>query len=235
MFAALEPLVAKAGQPLSRDEMLEAHARHESAQQLQTPAKRYSELLAVVYKRLAEDWGVAPTWDECLAYGRSITRLAGLRRFRRGAGLSEAALQARHPLQRRQRELRLLQPEARRRIRRGLHRRGHRLLQAVAAGTSNTCWRSSPAAASAKTDILHTAESLFHDHGPANDFGLASCWIHRRHDRGRLRRDDESGQARRRPTSASPRWRRWRRRTGKRWPGQALARQVADRCGRRRF
>jgi FMN phosphatase YigB (HAD superfamily) len=34
-----------------------------------------------------------------------------------------------------------------------------------------------------KGDILHVAESLFHDHKPANDFGLASCWIHRRHDR----------------------------------------------------
>ena len=33
-----------------------------------------------------------------------------------------------------------------------------------------------------KGDILHTAESLFHDHGPANDFGLANCWIYRRHD-----------------------------------------------------
>ena len=32
-----------------------------------------------------------------------------------------------------------------------------------------------------KDDILHTAESLFHDHKPASDFGLASCWIHRRH------------------------------------------------------
>jgi 2-haloalkanoic acid dehalogenase type II len=33
----------------------------------------------------------------------------------------------------------------------------------------------------AKAKILHTAESLFHDHKPANDFSLASCWIHRRH------------------------------------------------------
>ena len=57
MFAALRQLVAKVGRPLSRDEILAAHARHESAQQLQTPAKNYRELLAVVYKRLAEDWG----------------------------------------------------------------------------------------------------------------------------------------------------------------------------------
>lgn len=33
-----------------------------------------------------------------------------------------------------------------------------------------------------KSDILHTAESMFHDHGPANTHGLANCWIHRRHD-----------------------------------------------------
>jgi FMN phosphatase YigB (HAD superfamily) len=32
-----------------------------------------------------------------------------------------------------------------------------------------------------KTQILHTAESLFHDHQPANACGLASCWIYRRH------------------------------------------------------
>src|SRR5690606_22138904 len=61
-----------ADRPLSRDAILEAHARHESAQQIQTPAKRYRELLAVVYKRLAEDWGVAAGWDDALAYGESI-------------------------------------------------------------------------------------------------------------------------------------------------------------------
>jgi len=33
-----------------------------------------------------------------------------------------------------------------------------------------------------KEKILHTAESLFHDHKPANELGLASCWIYRRHD-----------------------------------------------------
>ena len=30
--------------------------------------------------------------------------------------------------------------------------------------------------------ILHTAQSLFHDHAPARKFGLASAWIDRRHD-----------------------------------------------------
>jgi 2-haloacid dehalogenase len=32
-----------------------------------------------------------------------------------------------------------------------------------------------------KEKILHTAESMFHDHKPANDHGLKSCWVYRRH------------------------------------------------------
>ena len=72
MFEALRSLVAKAARKLSRDEILEAHARHESAQQIVTPAKPYQALLAVVYKRLAEDWGVPVGWDECVDYGRSV-------------------------------------------------------------------------------------------------------------------------------------------------------------------
>lgn len=31
--------------------------------------------------------------------------------------------------------------------------------------------------------VLHVAQSLYHDHVPANRFGLASVWIDRRHDR----------------------------------------------------
>ena len=34
-----------------------------------------------------------------------------------------------------------------------------------------------------KDQVLHTAQSLFHDHKPANDIGLASCWINRRYDK----------------------------------------------------
>ena len=42
MVEALKPLSSRARRELSRDEILSAHARHESAQQLQTPAKLYS-------------------------------------------------------------------------------------------------------------------------------------------------------------------------------------------------
>ena len=33
-----------------------------------------------------------------------------------------------------------------------------------------------------KDEILHTAESLFHDHRPAEKVGLTRCWVYRRHD-----------------------------------------------------
>ena len=37
-----------------------------------------------------------------------------------------------------------------------------------------------------RSDILHTAQSLHHDHEPANRFGLANAWI----DRRKLERDE---------------------------------------------
>ena len=72
MIEALKPLTSKVSRALTRDEILEAHARHKSSQQVQTPAKLYRDLLAVVYRRLAEEWGVAVNWSDCAAYGRSI-------------------------------------------------------------------------------------------------------------------------------------------------------------------
>jgi len=36
----------------------------------------------------------------------------------------------------------------------------------------------------ARDQLVHVAESLFHDHQPAAELGLASVWIHRRHDKG---------------------------------------------------
>lgn len=36
----------------------------------------------------------------------------------------------------------------------------------------------------AKADLLHTAQSLYHDHAPAERAGIARCWINRRGDKG---------------------------------------------------
>jgi 2-haloalkanoic acid dehalogenase type II len=72
IFEGLRPLLERVEQTLTRDQVLEAHARHESSQQKYTPYRRYQELLPIVYKRLAEEWRVPYTLDDCMAYGRSI-------------------------------------------------------------------------------------------------------------------------------------------------------------------
>ena len=42
-----------------------------------------------------------------------------------------------------------------------------------------------------RSELLHVAQSLFHDHVPAKREGLPSVWINRRHDRARLGSDPE--------------------------------------------
>jgi FMN phosphatase YigB (HAD superfamily) len=56
IIEALRGLTDRVQRPLTREQILEAHARHESSQQRYTPAKLYRDLLPIVYKRLAEEW-----------------------------------------------------------------------------------------------------------------------------------------------------------------------------------
>jgi 2-haloalkanoic acid dehalogenase type II len=183
MFQALRPLVSRVGRDLTRDEVLSAHARHESSQQLATPAKLYSELLAVVHKRLAEEWGVPVSWDECLAYGRSVRdwpafpdsaeALKYLKKYYKlvilsnvdnaSFAFSNTTLQVEFDAVYTAEDIGSYKPSPR--------NFEYMLEKLGGCGIG-------------KEDILHTAESLFHDHKPANDFGLASCWIHRRHAEG---------------------------------------------------
>jgi 2-haloacid dehalogenase len=183
MVEALKPLVAKLGRALSRNEILEAHARHESSQQMITPAKRYRELLAVVYKRLAEEWGVPAAWDECLSYGRSISdwpafpdSAEALRYLKEHYKLVILSNVDNESFAHSNRKLGVA-------------------FDAIFTAEDIGSYKPSPrnfkylldklaARGIEKEHILHTAESLFHDHAPANEFGLANCWIHRRHAEG---------------------------------------------------
>ncbi len=72
MVAGLDPLVRQIDPEPSRDQILEAHAFYESTHQRQTPSKRYSELLATVYRRIGETWGLTPSWEAAQTYGRSV-------------------------------------------------------------------------------------------------------------------------------------------------------------------
>ena len=182
MIEALKPLTGKAPRKLTRDEILEAHARHESFQQIQTPAKPYRELLATVYRRLAEEWGVAASWADCAAYGRSIRNWPAF-------ADSAAALQ----YLKRHYKLAILSNVDNESFAFSNEKLG---VDFDAVYTAEDCGSYKPSKRNfdymlaklktqgvEKKQILHTAESLFHDHAPANELGLASCWIHRRHGR----------------------------------------------------
>ena len=180
MIEALKPLTSKISPALSRNAILEAHARHESMQQRFTPANPYRELLAVVYKRLAEEWGVAVTWEDCLTYGRSVGdwpafadsagALQYLKRYyklvilsnvdNQSFAFSNAKLKVDFDAVFTAEDIGSYKPE---------RRNFEYMMDHLAL------------AGFGKGDILHTAESLFHDHLPANECGLASCWIYRRH------------------------------------------------------
>jgi len=182
MVEALKPLSARAGRPLSRDAILEAHARHESEQQAQTPGKVYRELLATVYRRLAEEWGVPASWDECLAYGRSVRdwpafpdsaeALAYLKQHYRLVILSNVDNES---FAASNEKLGVAFDAVYTAEDVGSYKPSDRNFDYMLAklGTLGI----------GKGDILHTAESMFHDHRPANRHGLASCWIYRRFDK----------------------------------------------------
>lgn len=180
MVEALKPLTGKVSRPLTRNEILEAHARHESSQQLQTPTKRYRDLLSIVYKRLAEEWGVVASHEECAAYGRSVGNwpafedtagaLQYLKKYYKLVILSNVdnesfsysnkRLQVDFDAIYTAEDIGFYKPS--------LKNFEYMLDKLASMGI-------------AQKDILHTAESLFHDHKPANSMGLASCWIYRRH------------------------------------------------------
>ena len=180
MIEGLKPLTDKVDRALSRNDILEAHARHESSQQLQTPYKRYQDLLPIVYRRLAEEWGLQVSWDECLAYGQSIKNWPAFPD-------SAAALQ-------------YLKQHFKLVVLSNIDNQSFSYsneklaVEFDAIYTAEDVGAYKPADKNfdymldkigtlgvAKDEILHTAESLFHDHVPANRYGLSSCHIYRRH------------------------------------------------------
>ncbi len=182
MIEGLKPLTERAGRALPRDEILEAHAYYESETQRQTPAKLYALLLAVVYRRLAEEWAVPVTWDQCLAYGRSVrdwpafadsaTALAYLKDHYRLVVLSNVDNES---FAHSNKRLGVAFDAVYTAEDVGSYKPSPRNFEYMLANLARQGIE--------KHEILHTAESMFHDHAPANRFGLANCWIYRRHDK----------------------------------------------------
>jgi len=180
MINGLQPLTDRVSRSLSRDDILEAHAHHESTTQRWTPTKKYHELLAVVYRRLAEEWGVDVTWEDCVAYGLSVRQWPAFPD-------SAAALSY---LKKHYKLIVLTNTDnssfSGSNARLNVHFDG--VYTAEDIGSYKPADRNFEYMFDMlkrqgidKTEILHTAESMFHDHAPANKHGLANCWIYRRH------------------------------------------------------
>ena len=176
---ALGPWLQAKGVSLTRDQMLAAFAAAEAPQQQATPDLRYPELLEHVHRAIAARFGVAPDAAAARAFGRGVRdwpafadsadALAYLKRHYRLVILSNVDRASFAHSARRlgvefdavytAEDIGSYKPDAR--------NFEYMLARLAEAGI-------------ARQQILHTAESLYHDHIPAKRLGLATCWIDRR-------------------------------------------------------
>ncbi len=181
LFAALAPLMAKLGTRLDRGPALETFAEFESRQQAETPTMLYADLLATVYRRLAPHWGVEVSDEDCRRFGGSIPDWPAFPDTAEALGY----LQRHHKLV-------ILSNVDRKSFAASNTRLGVEF-DAIYTAEDIGSYKPDPrnfaymlerlkAQGFGRSDILHVAQSLFHDHGPANAAGLTSVWIDRRHD-----------------------------------------------------
>jgi 2-haloalkanoic acid dehalogenase type II len=175
----LKPWAEKNGLEFTDDQSLEAFAEIESATQHDNPAMIYRDILAQVHRRLAKKWGVnadeaaakefgesVPRWPafpdsaEALAYLKQHYTLVVLSNVHND-GIAASAAKLGNPF--------------------------HHVFTAEMIGSYKPSLQNFEymldnmnGLGIAKDKILHTAQSLFHDHKPANEVGLTSAWIDRR-------------------------------------------------------
>ena len=174
---ALQPLARRSGK--SPDELLDAYGPIEHQLEEEHPGLRYSELLEKVYERLAGDLGVAVDDVEAQAFGQSVGDWPAF---------PDSAEALRFLKQHYQ--LIILSNVDRQSFSRSNERLGvefDQVLTAEEIGSYKPSLRNFEfllervgAAGVGKQKLLHVAQSLFHDHVPANRMGIASAWIDRR-------------------------------------------------------
>lgn len=182
IYNALVPLTSRCVNELSRDEILETFAKVESAQQANTPAMIYSELLSKVYQTLADLWKIKVDQAEISLFGQSVkdwpefvdsaSSLQYLKKYFKLVTLTNCDRESY----------------------KGSNTRLKIEFDAIYTAQDVGSYKPDPRNFEymlnklesdfviRKDEILHTAQSLFHDHVQAKEFGLATAWIDRRHD-----------------------------------------------------
>ena len=72
IWTGLQPLLARLATPMPRDGVLELFARHEAAQEAETPAMLYSDVLSAVHRRVAVALGVSASEGDDRRFGASV-------------------------------------------------------------------------------------------------------------------------------------------------------------------
>lgn len=161
-------------------DILASFGRHESAEQATNPLMIYPEILARVAGRIGDDFGAGLSPQEADKFGQSLTdwppfadSADALRALKKHFKLVILSNVDRESFKASNRKL-------------GVE------FDAIYTAQDIGSYKPDPrnfeylitrlgGLGCAKTDVLHVAESLFHDHAPAKAIGLTTAWIHRRH------------------------------------------------------
>jgi 2-haloacid dehalogenase len=180
ILTALRPLVSRSGVILDSDTLLAEFAAHESAQQAATPDMPYAELLTRVHARLAGAWDVADDPAEDARFGASVgdwpafpDTVAALRMLQQSYRLVILSNVDRHSFHATQRRLGVPFDAIYTAQDVGSYKPDPRNFAYLIDRLADDGFQ--------RSDVLHVAQSLFHDHAPANAIGLASAWIDRRY------------------------------------------------------
>ncbi|CAM3832579.1 S-(-)-azetidine-2-carboxylate hydrolase [Pseudomonas reidholzensis] len=177
---ALQPLAKRTGKTFTSDELLEVFGRNESPQQTETPGALYQDILRAVYDRIAKEWGLEADAAEREEFGTSVKNWPAF----------PDTVEALQYLKKHY-KLVILSNIDRNEFKLSNAKLGVEFDHIITAQDVGS-YKPNPNNFTYMIDalakvgieqqaILHTAESLYHDHIPANDAGLVSAWIYRRH------------------------------------------------------
>ena len=180
--AVLRPWAFEQGLDLDDEELLLAYAGNEADVERETPTALYPDVLAAAFRRTGDKLGkpVSGQWAQLLS--RSVPDWPA---FPDSAD-ALARLAQRYQL--------IILSNVHRDGFAGSNQRLHGDIAAIITAEDVGAYKPAPnhfRALDAKLaelgldreDLLHVAQSLFHDHVPARREGLPSVWINRRHDR----------------------------------------------------
>lgn len=180
--AVLGEWAGRQGADLDDEALLLAYSEHEAAVEREYPGLAYCEVLQAAFRRMARELGLPASDEDVQALGRSVPdwpafpdttealeRLA--RRYRliilsnvHGQGLRGSLERMGVPFD---------QAHIAEEV--GSYKPSRRNFEVLLGGLGELGLE--------QGQLLHVAQSLFHDHVPGQEAGLETVWINRRHDR----------------------------------------------------